>query len=255
MHNFSVPSTLKLWIDQITWGGKTFTYTSAGPKGLLKNKKATFVVASGGFYGADTSMAALNFVEPYLRSTFGFLGVTDTIFINAGGGAAVRTGKTDRETFLQPHLEFIRAAVKAAWGKLFSISPTEEKPMKIASAIARILLGVIFLVFGSNTFLNFIPAPPLTGPLGQFAGALSASHYIYAVGLFQVVPAILLLVNRYVPLGLALLAPVIVNICFVHIFMAPDGLPLAALVVILWSVTAYPVRSAFFPLFQQKVRN
>jgi FMN-dependent NADH-azoreductase len=114
MHNFSVPSTLKLWIDQISRGGKTFAYTSAGPSGLLKNKKATFIVASGGFYGVETPMAAFNFVEPYLRSTFAFLGVTDTTFINAGGAAIVSTGKTDREAFLQPHFETIRAAFKAA---------------------------------------------------------------------------------------------------------------------------------------------
>ena len=114
MHNFSVPSTLKLWIDQISRAGKTFSYTSAGPSGLLKNKKATFLVASGGFYGAETPMAAFNFVEPYLRSAFGFIGVTDTTFINAGGAAAILSGKTDRESFLQPHFESIRATFKAA---------------------------------------------------------------------------------------------------------------------------------------------
>jgi|SRR5579859_4184120 len=114
MHNFSVPSTLKLWIDQISRAGKTFSYTSAGPNGLLQNKKATFLVASGGSYAADTPMGALNFVEPYLRSAFGFLGVRDTTFISAGGAAAVMAGKTDREAFLQPHLDSIRAAVKAA---------------------------------------------------------------------------------------------------------------------------------------------
>ena len=114
MHNFSVPSTLKLWIDQISRAGKTFSYTSAGPNGLLKNKKSTFLVASGGFYGAETAMAAFNFVEPYLRSAFGFIGVTDTTFINAGGAAAINSGKTDRETFLRPHFESIRATFKAA---------------------------------------------------------------------------------------------------------------------------------------------
>jgi FMN-dependent NADH-azoreductase len=114
MHNFSVPSTLKLWIDQISRAGKTFAYTSAGPNGLLKKKRATFLVASGGFYGAETPMAAFNFVEPYLRSAFGFIGVTDTTFISAGGAAAINSGKTDRETFLQPHFESIRAAFKAA---------------------------------------------------------------------------------------------------------------------------------------------
>ncbi len=114
MHNFSVPSTLKLWIDQIARAGKTFSYGANGPNGLLKNKKATFLVASGGVYGAETPMASFNFVEPYLRSAFAFIGVTDTTFISAGGAAAVNSGKTDRETFLQPHVESIRAVFKAA---------------------------------------------------------------------------------------------------------------------------------------------
>jgi putative oxidoreductase len=125
--------------------------------------------------------------------------------------------------------------------------------MKIAYSIARLLLGVIFLFFGSNMFLNFLHAPMPTGILGQFSGALFVSHYIYAVAFFQVVPAILLLANRYVPLALTMLAPVIVNICLVHILMAPSGLPMAALVVVLWLLTFYRVRSAFAGLFQQRV--
>jgi FMN-dependent NADH-azoreductase len=114
MHNFSVPSTLKLWIDQIARAGKTFSYTSNGPTGLLKGKKATFLTASGGVYTGDTPLVSLNFVEPYLRSTFGFLGVTDTTFINAGGASAIQSGKTDREVFLKPHVESIRSVLKAA---------------------------------------------------------------------------------------------------------------------------------------------
>jgi len=114
MHNFSIPSTLKLWIDQVARTGKTFAYSSAGAAGLLKNKKATFLVASGGVYSPETQMASFNFVEPYLRSVFGFIGVTDTVFINAGGAAAINSGKTNREAFLQPHVESIRAVLKAA---------------------------------------------------------------------------------------------------------------------------------------------
>jgi FMN-dependent NADH-azoreductase len=114
MHNFSVPSTLKLWIDQIARAGKTFSYTSNGPTGLLKSKKATFLTASGGVYSGDTPLVSLNFVEPYLRSTFGFLGVTETTFINAGGASAIQSGKTDREVFLKPHVESIRSVLKAA---------------------------------------------------------------------------------------------------------------------------------------------
>ncbi|HZD47257.1 MAG TPA: NAD(P)H-dependent oxidoreductase [Silvibacterium sp.] len=114
MHNFGIPSVLKLWIDQIARAGKTFSYASGAPEGLLKGKKATFLIASGGVYDPATVMASFNFVEPYLRTVFGFLGVTETSFINAGGAAALNYGKIDRQTFLQPHLESIRAQFQAA---------------------------------------------------------------------------------------------------------------------------------------------
>lgn len=114
MHNFGIPSVLKLWIDQVARVGKTFTYASGAPEGLLKGKKATFLVASGGVYDPATVMASFNFVEPYLRTVFGFVGVTDTKFMNAGGAAALNYGKVDRQTFLQPHVESIRAQFQAA---------------------------------------------------------------------------------------------------------------------------------------------
>jgi len=114
MHNFSIPSTLKLWIDQIARAGKTFSYASGTPEGLLKGKKVTFLVASGGVYDPATVMASFNFVEPYLRTVFGFLGVTEVKFISAGGAAALNYGQIDRETFLQPHVESIRAHFQAA---------------------------------------------------------------------------------------------------------------------------------------------
>jgi FMN-dependent NADH-azoreductase len=114
MHTFSVPSTLKLWIDQVARVNKTFSYATGSPVGLLKGKKATVVITSGGKYDAGTAMASFNFVEPYLRTVFGFLGVTDTTFVTAGGAAALNYGKIDRETFLQPHVESIRAQFQAA---------------------------------------------------------------------------------------------------------------------------------------------
>ncbi|WP_158943889.1 FMN-dependent NADH-azoreductase [Granulicella sp. S190] len=109
MHNFSVPAVLKLWIDQIARVNETFSYADGSPKGLLAGKKATFLVASGGAYDAGTVMASYNFVEPYLRTVFGFLGVTDTNFLSAGGASALMYGKIDRATFLQPHFETIRS--------------------------------------------------------------------------------------------------------------------------------------------------
>jgi hypothetical protein len=127
--------------------------------------------------------------------------------------------------------------------------------MKIAALICRILLGLLFLVFGSNVFFQFIHMPPPTGIAGQFLTALFVSHYVIVIGLLELIPAILLLINRYVPLALTLLAPVLVNIFFYHVFMDPKGLPLAIIVIILWFVVAVSVKSAFAGLFQQKVSS
>jgi predicted cobalt transporter CbtA len=128
--------------------------------------------------------------------------------------------------------------------------------MKIAATIARYLLGLMFLVFGSNMFFNFIPMGPLpAGLAGQFSAALFAAHYFYVVGAIMVVSAILLLVNRYVPLGLVLLGPVLVNILLFHILMAPNGIGMGAFAALLWLLVAYRFRSAFRGLFQQTVQN
>jgi FMN-dependent NADH-azoreductase len=108
MHNFSIPSVLKLWIDQIVRSGRTFVYAETGPQGLLHGKKATVLAATGGVYEADTPASALNFIDPYLKTILGFIGVTDTKFVTAGGAAQVMTGVVDRETFLKPTLETVR---------------------------------------------------------------------------------------------------------------------------------------------------
>ena len=127
--------------------------------------------------------------------------------------------------------------------------------MKITSVIARLLLGLIFLVFGLNGFLHFIPMPP--PPPGtaaaQFFGALYTSNYLVVIFLLQIVGAILLLINRYVPLALTILAPIIFNIFFFHCLMAPSGLPLALVVTILWVLVFLSVRSAFAGLWQQRI--
>jgi FMN-dependent NADH-azoreductase len=107
MHNFGVPSVLKLWIDQITRVEKTFSYAGGAPKGLIIGKKATFIIATGGMYDAQTQMASFNFVEPYLRSLFGFLGLTDVTFLTAGGTMALNHGQ-DRDAFLAPHLQAVQ---------------------------------------------------------------------------------------------------------------------------------------------------
>jgi putative oxidoreductase len=123
--------------------------------------------------------------------------------------------------------------------------------MKVTSTIARYLLGVIFLVFGLNGFLHFIPMPLPPGVAGQFFMALGVSHYFVIVFLLQLVAAVLLLVGRYVALALAIIAPVVVNILCYHAFMAPSGLPMALILVVLWLLTVVKVRSAFAGLFQK----
>jgi putative oxidoreductase len=117
--------------------------------------------------------------------------------------------------------------------------------MRMASQIARYLLGLIFLVFGLNGFFNFLHMPGPTGVAAQFFGAIFASHLYVVIFLLQIVPALLLLANRYVPLALTILGPIIFNIVCFHAFMAPAGLPLAILVTALWLVVAYSVRTAF----------
>jgi putative oxidoreductase len=125
--------------------------------------------------------------------------------------------------------------------------------MKIAALIARFLLGLIFFVFGLNGFFNFIHMGQLpTGVAGQFIGALFQSHYVYIVSALQVVGGALLLVNRYVPLALVLLGPVIVNIFLFHLLMEHTGLPLAIVVVILWVVLFLRYRQSFAGIFVQR---
>jgi len=126
--------------------------------------------------------------------------------------------------------------------------------MKTASVIARYLGGAIFLVMGLNGFLNFIHFPPPAGIAGQFIGALYVSHYLWVIFAFQVIAGVLLLINRYVPLAVAVLAPVIVNVLCFHAFMAPSGFPLALFVAVLWAVIFVDVRPAFSGLFQSRLQ-
>ena len=118
--------------------------------------------------------------------------------------------------------------------------------MKIATIIARVLLGVLFVVLCLNFFLNFIPLPPPpAGPARDFMMALAVSHYFYVVGALQVIGGVLLLAGRLVPLGLTLLGPVIVNILCFHIFLDPSGLPLAIVVATLSLFLLWRYRPSF----------
>jgi uncharacterized membrane protein YphA (DoxX/SURF4 family) len=118
--------------------------------------------------------------------------------------------------------------------------------MKIATITARVLLGLMFVVFGSNIFLHFIPMPPLPDtPAGHFGKVLMESHYILVVGVLQFLGGLLLLIGRFVPLGLTLLGPVIVNIDLFHVFLDPSGLSIAAVVSALALFLLWQYRTAF----------
>jgi putative oxidoreductase len=124
--------------------------------------------------------------------------------------------------------------------------------MKIAALIARILLGLVFVVFGLNGFLNFIKGPLPSGVAGQFLGALMQSHFVFVISAVELAGGALLLANRYVPLALVLLGPVIVNIFFYHLLMDRSGLIIAIVVIILWGLIALRHRQYFSGLFVQR---
>ncbi|HWV99295.1 MAG TPA: hypothetical protein VNZ64_06320 [Candidatus Acidoferrum sp.] len=123
--------------------------------------------------------------------------------------------------------------------------------MKIATIIARSLLGLIFITFGSNMFLHFIQVPPPPeGPARELMMALFVSHYLYIVGIMQIVGGGLLLSGWRVPLGLTVLVPVILNIVSFHALMAPAGLPLALVVSAFALFLLWRYRSAFAGLLK-----
>jgi putative oxidoreductase len=125
--------------------------------------------------------------------------------------------------------------------------------MKVLTLIARVLLGLTFVVFGLNGFLHFIPQQPMpTGPALQFILALAATHYVHVVFAIQLLTGILFLVNRFVPLALTLIAPVIVNILLFHGFMAPSGILPGALVTVFWIILFISHRAAFAGIFQAR---
>jgi putative oxidoreductase len=120
--------------------------------------------------------------------------------------------------------------------------------MKTVTSIARILLGFLFLVFGLNGFLHFIPSPQPSGLAGQFLGAMFVSHYLAVVFALQFAAGALLLANRFVPLALTILAPVLVNIALFHAFLSPVGYAPALVAILLWSLVFAGQRGAFRPL-------
>jgi len=124
--------------------------------------------------------------------------------------------------------------------------------MKIASLIARLLLGLVFLVFGLNGFLHFIKAPMPTGIAGQWVGAIFASGFWVVIFGLQVICGVLFLANRFVPLALVLIGPVIVNILATHALMGAPGLPMAIVVAILWEILAVRNKQHLAGIFVQR---
>jgi hypothetical protein len=127
--------------------------------------------------------------------------------------------------------------------------------MKIAATVARYLLGLTFAFFGANLLFPFLPTPPMPpGPVKDFTTVLATTHYTAVVGFCQFVPGVLLLINRYVPLALTVLAAVIVNILTTHILVMHGGglFPAPIIVVICWILVFLRVRSSFNGIFEQR---
>jgi putative oxidoreductase len=124
--------------------------------------------------------------------------------------------------------------------------------MKYVIVIVRVLLGLMFVVFGSNAFFKFMgPPPEMPGPAGAFINALIGSGYMYAIAVLQVLGGLCLLLGaRFVPLGLTLLGPIIVNIVLFHLFLEPSGLPMALITAALSLFLLWIYRFKFPAIFQ-----
>jgi putative oxidoreductase len=125
--------------------------------------------------------------------------------------------------------------------------------MKIASIVARYLLGLMFTVFGLNGFLNFIHQPPPTNPLAlQFFGAIVASHFAAFLFAIQVLGGLLLLSGYFVPLALIALAAELYNILAFHLTLAPASIAPALVACVLWIVVFRQYRDSFIGIFSAK---
>lgn len=123
--------------------------------------------------------------------------------------------------------------------------------MKVATVIARILLGLIFVIFGSNAFLHFIPMGPLPqGLAGDYLHVFVASGHVYVVGALQAISGILLLIGRFVPLGLTILGAIIFNIWLFHLLIAPANFEPAIVVTVLELFLVWRYRDAFAGILQ-----
>jgi putative oxidoreductase len=125
--------------------------------------------------------------------------------------------------------------------------------MKIASIVARILLGALFVFGGSNHLFNFVPAQPLPpGPAGQFIAGMTGIGYLTFIGVMEVIGGLLIITQQFVPFGLTILGPIVVNILVVEALIMPKAVLVAVVMIVLWVVSAWPLRRLFFPLLQRK---
>src|SRR6267142_6623425 len=128
--------------------------------------------------------------------------------------------------------------------------------MKIASTIARYLLALIFIVFGLNGFLHFLPMKPPSSDLAmQFFTVMSASHYLVVVFALQLIAGVLFLFRRTVPLALIIAGPLIVNILLFHVLMDPRGFVPGLVVTALWFVIYWQFRAAFVGIVFSEARR
>jgi uncharacterized membrane protein YphA (DoxX/SURF4 family) len=127
--------------------------------------------------------------------------------------------------------------------------------MKVATIILRILLGLVFLIFGINKLHTFIPAPMPTGEAGAFIGALVSTKYWAIIGLLESVGGLFVIANRFVPLGLTILAPIIVNVFLYGLFFDNHGIPMAGAVTAVWLFLFWRYKNNFTPLFEAKAKT
>lgn len=120
--------------------------------------------------------------------------------------------------------------------------------MNIAVTVSRILLGLLFLVAGGSVFFNTTP-PPIPGMTGDFLAIFMKSHWSMFVGAAQLVLGVMLLVNRFVPVALIMLAAFLYNSLAFHITMFPGPLPIVVVVILLWFVISWKYRRLFAPIF------
>lgn len=130
---------------------------------------------------------------------------------------------------------------------------SNKSPTRIPVIVARVLMGLLFFVFGLNGFLHFIPQPDKPMPEGAvaFAGALLKTGYMFPLVMgTQLLVGVLLLLNRFVPLALALIAPILVGIVTFHAFLEPSGIVMGLIALALELFLAWSYRSAFRPMLR-----